>query len=260
MGGRSAVGSTFVASRGENARLAAGETVRRAILAACRTCADAPRKGCQVQIAGWDKKKCAFRRNRSPIPIETDHPFRRKPITCRSERRGTWNHESQFSRFLPPVEVIAWTLPSCRAWLDARQRALTSRCSTPVVEVGPVLFQISRKKMMGCGRCGKPCSLRFSKLLWARSLRPWERWRPQPPAAHRQCCSGRAGHGRRGTGGGVPPVPTGPAVTGLGLARPKGSVLSRRSSAGAQQRGTAVMSPCFRFGSRAGAVCASSLP
>ena len=58
---------------------------------------------------------CAFRRNRSPIPIETDHPFRRKPITCRSERRGTWNHESRFSRFLPSVGVIAWTLPSCRA-------------------------------------------------------------------------------------------------------------------------------------------------
>ena len=30
--------------------------------------------------SGW-----AFRRNRSPIPAETDHPFRRKPITCRSE-------------------------------------------------------------------------------------------------------------------------------------------------------------------------------
>ena len=31
-------------------------------------------------------------------------------------------------------------------------------CSTPVVEVGPVLFQISRKKMMGCGRCGRSIS------------------------------------------------------------------------------------------------------
>ena len=40
----------------ENARPAAGETVRRVILAACRTRADAPRRGCQVQIAGWDKK------------------------------------------------------------------------------------------------------------------------------------------------------------------------------------------------------------
>ena len=37
------------------------------------------------------------------IPTETDHPFRRKPITCRSQRRGTWNHESRFSRFLPSV-------------------------------------------------------------------------------------------------------------------------------------------------------------
>ena len=67
-------------------------------------------------------------------------------------------------------------------------------------------------------------------------------------------------HGRRGTGGGVPPVPTGPAVTGLGLARPKRSVMSGRSSVGAQQRGTAVMSPGSRSESRAGAVCASSLP
>lgn len=31
------------------------------------------------------------------------------------------------------------------------------------------------------GRCGKPRSLRFSKLRWTRSLRPWERRRPQPP-------------------------------------------------------------------------------
>ena len=55
-------------------------------------------------------------RNRSLIPVETDHPFRPKPIT-RSERGDAGlNHESRFSRFFsPPVSgVIAWNLPSCR--------------------------------------------------------------------------------------------------------------------------------------------------
>ena len=62
--------------------------------------------------------------NRSPIPAETDHPFRPKPIThsgrnrspVRSEATRDPNHQSRFSRFVsPPVSgVIAWDLPSCR--------------------------------------------------------------------------------------------------------------------------------------------------
>ena len=50
---------------------------------------------------------------------------------------------------------------------------------------------------MGCGRCAKPRSLRFCKLRWTRSLRPWERRRPQPPVVRRQPWSGRGGYGRR---------------------------------------------------------------
>ena len=50
-------------------------------------------------------------RNRSPVPTETDHL---------SERSGAGpGITSPGSRFLSPVGVIAWTLPSCRAWLDA---------------------------------------------------------------------------------------------------------------------------------------------
>ena len=48
----------------------------------------------------------------------------------------------------------------------------------------------------GCGRCAKPRSLRFCKLLWARCLRPWERRRPWPAAlALATVRSGSAGSG-----------------------------------------------------------------
>ena len=43
----------------------------------------------RMDPAAGGRPECAFRRNRSLIPTETDHPFRRKPITCRSQRRGT---------------------------------------------------------------------------------------------------------------------------------------------------------------------------
>ena len=94
-------------------------------------------------------------RNRSPIPAETDHPFRLKSIThsgrnrspVRSEATRDLNHESRFSRFFsPPVSgVIAWNLPSCRV-VDMvfvstgtdRREAARRRSA----EVGPVLFQI----------------------------------------------------------------------------------------------------------------------
>ena len=61
----------------------------------------------------------------------------------------------------------------------------------------------------GCGRCAKPRSLRFCKLLWARCLGPWERWRPWPPAlAQATMRSGSAGSGlSRGVM--APVVPTG---------------------------------------------------
>ena len=56
VGARQATIPALLLVSGENARPTAGETVRRAILAACRTCADAPRRGCQAQNAGRDKK------------------------------------------------------------------------------------------------------------------------------------------------------------------------------------------------------------
>ena len=121
--------------------------------------------------------------NRSPIPTETDHR--------RSERRGTWDHESRFPRFLSPVGVIAWNLPSCRAWVDVSTGTDLTNARQRWARSARALPDLSMKKMMGCGRCAKPRFLRFCKLLWARSLRPWERRRPQPPAAPREPCSGR---------------------------------------------------------------------
>ena len=121
--------------------------------------------------------------NRSPIPTETDHR--------RSERRGTWDHESRFPRFLSPVGVIAWNLPSCRAWVDVSTGTDLTKARQRWARSARALPDLSMKKMMGCGRCAKPRFLRFCKLLWARSLRPWERRRPQPPAAPREPCSGR---------------------------------------------------------------------
>ena len=175
----------------------------------------------------WQLKKGPLRPREKGPPVgsvstsahsdEIDHPFRSKPIT-----RSDGNRSPVGASDAGPGIMSPGSLGSCRrsglshglslhVELErTRQRALTSRCSTPVGEVGPVLFQISRKKMMGCGRCGKPRSLRFSKLLWARSLRPWERWRPQPPAAHRQCCSGRAGTDAEARGVVCPPCPPDP--------------------------------------------------
>ena len=49
--------------------------------------------------------------------------------------------------------------------------------STPATRssTGSYLWIFDEEEEDGCGRCAKPRSLRFCKLLWARCLRPWER-------------------------------------------------------------------------------------
>ena len=174
---------------------------------------------------------------------EIDHQFRSKPITrsdgnrspVGAKRRGTWNHESRFSRFLSPVGVIAWTLPSCRAWLDA--------------STGTDL------RMLDAGRRGRPGALPdFEEeddglwALWETALfavfqapvgAVFASMGAAASTAPRGAPAvllgpGRARTQRRGGGGGVPPCPP-DRVSRLGLARPKRSVMSGRSSVGAKQ-------------------------
>ena len=60
-----------------------------------------------------------------------------------------------------------------------------AQVSTPATRSGTGSFSLwilMKEKEDGCGRCAKPRTLRFCKLLWARCLRPWERRRPWPPA------------------------------------------------------------------------------
>ena len=201
-----------------------------------------------------------------PRRDEIDHQFRSKPITrsdgnrspVGAKRRGTWNHESRFSRFLSPVGVIAWTLPSCRAWLDA--------------STGTDL------RMLDAGRRGRPGALPdFEEeddglwALWETALfavfqapvgAVFASMGAAASTAPRGAPAVLLGPGRARTqrrGGGGTPVPAGPRepprARQTEAVRDVWPVICRR-----QAGGTAVMSPGCRSGSRAGAVCASSLP
>ena len=164
-------------------------------------------------------------RNRSPVPTETDHL---------SERSGAGpGITSPGSRFLSPVGVIAWTLPSCRAWLDA--------------STGTDL------RMLDAGRRGRPGALPdFEEeddglwALWETALfavfqapvgAVFASMGAAASTAPRGAPAVLLGPGRARTqrrGGGVPPCPP-DRVSRLGLARPKRSVMSGRSSVGAKQ-------------------------
>ena len=115
-------------------------------------------------------------RNRSPVPVETDHPFRPKPIT-RSERAARdLNHESRFSRFFSPSVsgVIAWSLPSCRVVDMVFVSAGTERRegSTPVGRGRPRALPDSMKKDDGLWALWETALFAVFQALWARSLRP----------------------------------------------------------------------------------------
>lgn len=55
-------------------------------------------------------------------------------------------------------------------------------------------FLIDKDEDEGCGRCGKPRSVRFSKERWARSVRPRLRRRPQPAVRGRTKQTGPSWH------------------------------------------------------------------
>ena len=199
---------------------------------------------------------------------EIDHPFRSKPIT-----RSDGNRSPVGASDAGPGIMSPGSLGSCR-------RSGLSHGLSLHVELERTHQRALTSRMLNAGRRGS----RLGALpdfqeedddgLWALCETALFAVLQAPvgavfasmgavastaPAAHRQRCSDRTGHGRRGMEV-VCPRARRTRVSGLGLARPKRSVMSGRSSVGAQQRGTAVMSPGSRSESTVGGVCASSLP